>query len=495
MSINTNRCNYFRALCLFGIVLLVCATSADAQRNFSLAEAVQLSQKQSLYFHRAKNAYEKGFWRFQNFKAGLLPEIRLNATTPTFFREIYPITQPDGSIQFRRVTQANNSLGINVIQKVAFTGGALTLGTKLQRTDNFSGDISSYFLAAPLTVSYVQGALLYNEFKWRKKIEPLQFEIAGRSYDEDVEQAALEGVMLFFEALTSQIEVETALGYRANSDTLYEISKERYKLGTVSKSDLLQLELNILKSRNIHNASLIKLESSQRTIKRLLGISMGDSLLFVLPKENPKLKVTFERAIEEARGNRHALLRFRADRLAAEEEIARAKGQNGLQFGVTANIGTQQTASNLISSYKNLQNQQYIGVSLDMPIQDWGYRKSQIRLAKANKELVEVSLQQDEINFEQEIYLQVKQFNQQSEQLLFAQKAETIAKERLKISKDRYLLGKLSVTDLNLAQEESIKSTESYVDELKKFWISYYTLRRLTLFDFATGSLLRRQTP
>jgi outer membrane protein TolC len=65
-----------------------------------------------------------------------------------------------------------------------------------------------------------------------------------------------------------------------------------------------------------------------------------------------------------------------------------------------------------------------------------------------------------------------------------AQKADTIAQRRLEITKQRYLLGKLSTTDLNIALNETIQARQSFVNVLKTYWTSFYTLRRLTLFDF-----------
>jgi outer membrane protein TolC len=54
------------------------------------------------------------------------------------------------------------------------------------------------------------------------------------------------------------------------------------------------------------------------------------------------------------------------------------------------------------------------------------------------------------------------------------------------MSKKSYL-GKITITDLNLAQEEKDKSVVKYLNSLGNFWMDYYTLRRLTLYDFATN--------
>ena len=468
--------------------------SVHAQTTLTLNESVRLAQQQSPYYHRAKNTFERSYWQFQNFKANFRPQIRLSATAPTFYRMINPITQPDGSIEFRRISQANNSLGVNVVQNIGLTGGTLQAGTRLQRTDNFSGNESSYFLSTPFTIAYQQSSLLYNELRWKKQLEPLLYQTAEKAYAEEMEAAALEAATLFLNALVAQADEQIAKTNLANTDTLYLISKERYALGTIARNDILQLELNVLKAKNTWNDARITKEVTSRNLKRILGIPIHDSLSFAIPLVEKRVFADYNKALDEARENRQTVLEFRTRRIQAEQQIAQAKGQNSLQFSLSANIGTQQTAPQFADAYRNLQNQQYIGVTFDLPIQDWGYRKSQIRLSQANRELVEVNVQQDELKFEQEIYLQVLQFNQQYNQLMVTQKADTVARERFNSTKERYLLGKVSVTDLNLALEENVNAGKAYIDALRTYWIAHHTLRRLTLYDFMKNETLYYKT-
>ncbi len=52
------------------------------------------------------------------------------------------------------------------------------------------------------------------------------------------------------------------------------------------------------------------------------------------------------------------------------------------------------------------------------------------------------------------------------------------------ITKARYLIGKISITDLNIAQAEADNSKSNYINTLWIYWRNYYDLRRLTLYDF-----------
>ena len=59
-----------------------------------------------------------------------------------------------------------------------------------------------------------------------------------------------------------------------------------------------------------------------------------------------------------------------------------------------------------------------------------------------------------------------------------------MATKRYDISKKRYILGKISITDLNIALRERDDAFIKYLNSLEGFWRDYFTLRQLTLYDF-----------
>jgi outer membrane protein TolC len=52
----------------------------------------------------------------------------------------------------------------------------------------------------------------------------------------------------------------------------------------------------------------------------------------------------------------------------------------------------------------------------------------------------------------------------------------------------RFKIGKLDVTKLNLARNDLENARRAFINALRKYWISYYQIRQLTLFDFDKGS-------
>jgi outer membrane protein TolC len=105
-------------------------------------------------------------------------------------------------------------------------------------------------------------------------------------------------------------------------------------------------------------------------------------------------------------------------------------------------------------------------------------------MAQSAQEVTRTNVTQSQIDFDENIFLQVMQFNLQDDQVAIASKADTIANLRYEVSKQRFLIGKIDVLDLNVALEEKDVARRGYVQALRNYWNYYYDLRGLTLYDW-----------
>lgn len=451
----------------------------------SLQKSINRAQQQSPSYFRAINLAENRYWNYRQFKASFLPQLNLSGTLPQYSSAIDRVTQPDGTFDFRASEQLFLSSQLSLDQNVAFTGGRVSVSSGLQRTNVYRPIDRLNYFSTPISVSYFQPMLLYNDLKWQQKISPLAYKESIRAYSEDLEDIATETTELYFNALNAAMSQRIAAINVDNNDTIYKISQGRYNLGKIAENDLLQIELNKLNAENTLNQAQLQYEVATQALKRYLGIPTSTELDLGIPTEVPVLDVTLEQALSEARQNRAAVLEFRRRRLEAEQEVAQARGNTNYNLNVRANFGLSSQGQEFNQVYNDpFQQQQSILVGINIPIVDWGQAKAQIRKAKANRDLAQVNIEQDEINFEQEIFLQVMQFNAQYSQLKIAAKADTVAQKRYTVAKQRYLTGKISITDFNIAQAEKDQAKQAYLRALRTFWINYYTLRRLTLYDF-----------
>jgi outer membrane protein TolC len=80
----------------------------------SLSEVVYIAREQSPDALIAKHRFRRSYWEFRSFRAGYLPNMRLDATMPNFNRTIDPITQADGSESYRERTLARYSTNLSL---------------------------------------------------------------------------------------------------------------------------------------------------------------------------------------------------------------------------------------------------------------------------------------------------------------------------------------------------------------------------------------------
>jgi len=144
--------------------------------------------------------------------------------------------------------------------------------------------------------------------------------------------------------------------------------------------------------------------------------------------------------------------------------------------------------SNFESNFQELttrpQDVQTVELGITVPILDWGVAKGRLKMAESNQEIVRTNVEQQQIDFDQKVFLLVAQFNMQFDQVLIAAKSDTVGQKRYDITKARYLIGKISITDLNIAQTEADNSKKSYFNTLWRYWRYFYDIRRTTLYDF-----------
>ncbi|MFP2994376.1 TolC family protein [Spongiivirga sp. MCCC 1A20706] len=475
--------NRMRVLFLF---ISCCIFSLELQsqsQTITLSEAIKVAQKESPDYQAAVNRYQSGYWAYRRYKAGFLPGLRLDATLPNYSERVQRILNDQGQDIFVNQNQAVTDLNLSLRQNVPFTGGVFSVQSRLDRVDIFGDNNSTRYNIVPFSLNYFQNSLFYNPFRWDKKIEPLLYEESKRDFVEKMEDISLRTCRRYFGLLRAQIQLKIAETNLANQDTLYKIAQNRFKIGKIAENELLQLELSLLNAKNSKTNSEINLKQTSQNLARFLRLETEDIELSI-PEKLQDFDVSTQKALEEAQNNRKAVIEFRRRRLQAEKEVARVKGTNRLQINLNANFGISQNGEEFDQLFGNYLRQQSVSLRLGVPIFDWGVSKAERKVAEADLELTNTNIEQDQEAFEQEIYLHTLNWSNQRTFLATAQKAREVAAKRYDISKARFILGKITITDLNLAQQEKDIAAVDYLESLEKFWVDYYTLRRLTLYDF-----------
>ena len=469
----------------FGILL---SGSAALAQQLTLEEAIGVARMQSVEALAARSAFVSSYWAWRSWKASRLPSLNLYGNLASFDRSLRQLQNYEtGELVYTDNYNMQNSIGLSIRQNVGFTGGTLSLYSDLTRIDEFGQERSNTWYTQPITLSYNQPLFAYNEFRWAKQISPKEYEKARRVYVEAMEEVTVKAVDSYFALLVAQKDHELARKNFANTSLLLGIAGERLRIGSTTRDEYLQLELRMLNDSISVNETAVQVREAHMALNSLLGYDAQTEVEPVLEEGLPAIEMDYDLVMEKALANSSFSLGNEIDLLTAESEIARAKAARGYSVEINARFGLSNSATGLRETYRNLVDQEVVGLTFSIPIFDWGMGRGRVKEAEAAAEVVRAQVTQAENDFRRSVFTAVGQFNSQREQCGASRRASRIAEERYGLMTERFRNGTADVTDLNTARTEYDSAAQKYITDLKNYWNYYYTLRKLTLYDFLTG--------
>lgn len=458
------------------------AAPAQEALELTLQQTIRHAQEQSPDAQSARHSFRSSYWNYRYYRANYLPNLTLTSN-PYLDRAINKVTLGDGSVKFVEQNLLASDLTLSLTQNVPWTGGTFFVETSAQRIDLFSDNSHSY-QTSPVNIGYRQSLFGHNSLKWDRRIEPVRYREARKRYVETLELVAAAATQKFFALATAQSNYEIACTNYANADTLYIYARGRYDIGTISENEMLQLEINKLTEETNRMNARIEVDNAMQELRSYLGIQQDVDLKVRIEDFVPDLQIDLNEALLLAAQNSPDIENMQRRRLESESAVAQARANAGLKADIYLRFGLTQTADRWKNAWRNPMDQQYVSLSVSLPILDWGRGKGQVRVAKSNRDLVQTQVEQDKTDFDLNIRKLVKQFNLQAQRVHIAARTDTTAQRRADVARRLYLLGQSTILDLNASITEKDSARRNYVTALYDYWSLYYTLRSLTLYDF-----------
>lgn len=468
-------------------LLLLIITRAEANDNnieLTLSEAISMARTQSVDAVVARGELKSAYWAYRTYQADLLPELSFDGTVPQYNKSYSSYQQDDGSYKFVRNNWFGMNGALNVNQNIWLTGGSLSLTTSL---DYIKADGMKNFMSVPISLTLNQPIFGVNDSKWKRRIEPVKYREAKAAFITATENVTMKTIQYFFNLLLARENVSIAKQNLQNAKRLYDIAEARKKMGQVSESDLLRLKLSLLNAQGTLTDNESSLNSNMFQIKTFLNINDSTDINLVIPEKLPGVTISYSDVLDKALENNSFALNIRRRQLESDYAVAKAKGDLR-SIKLTASVGYSGIGNDQIKyAYDALKNNTIVSVGFSIPILDWGKRRGEVKVAESNREVTESKLRQEQQTFNQDIFLLVEHFNNQSKQLNIATQADSIAQRRYRTSIETFMIGKINTLDLNDAQVNKDEARQKDISELFYYWYYYYQLRSLTLWDFANN--------
>ena len=453
-------------------------------KRLTFDEVISLSEEQSPNALMAKHRFRASYWQYRTFVAQYRPSLTVSGTTPDYsyaYDKVWNSTTE--SYDYIATNTLSNLGSLSLSQNIGFTGGSISLNSDLTVFNDFENETKKY-ITTPVSIGLTQPLFRYNALKWQKKTEPLRYDAAKKTFLANIEAVHQMAVTIFFSLAQAQINKQIAEMNYSNADTLFRIAQGRYNLGTIAEDELLQMQLSYLNAETARKQADMNLRDREIRLRSFLGFNDNIRIELVIPSDIPTLQVSTQEVFDLAMMNNPEMINQQLAVLTAESAVAQARAEKGLNANLTASYGLRDQDPDFNLAYSDPNRQQRVRLGFTMPILDWGLGRGRYKMAQSSLELAKVQSNQAIVDFQQNLYLDVEQFNLQKSQVEIAAKADTVAMKRYEVTKQRFLIGKIAVLDLNDADTRKDQNRRAYLQSLQDYWTFFFNIRNLTLYDF-----------
>lgn len=453
----------------------------------SLTDAINRSVSNSVDAVVARNQYKSSYWGYRTYKAELLPEVTLNSTLPYYSKSYNQFQNTDGTYTYVSNDYSRIDGGLSISQNIPLTGGILSVESSFERLQQYGEGGSTRYMGIPASVTLEQPIFGFNRVKWLQRIEPVKYKEAQQKLIGDMEEVSNTAIQYYFNLLLGQINMEIAQQNLKNSEKLYTIAEAKRKIGQISENDLLQLKVSLLKAESYLTDAQASLNARMFQLRSFLNYGENIILEPVIPQSlADKLPVlSYAQVIALARENNSFTQNVQKRMLEANRDVSQAKADrwNAKLFVSFGMSGQEDTFSRAFNS-NNWRSNQIVNVGIKIPILDWGKGKGKVKIAEAERDVENSRIEKEQMDFNQNVFLRVQNFNSQSKQLELAKETDKIAQQRYNTSIEAFVLGKIDVLNLNDSQSSKDEARRNYIEQMYQLWSYYYQIRSLTLYDF-----------
>ncbi len=386
-------------------------------------------------------------------------------------------------------TNSTESYGLfTVSQPIVLTDARISLQNRFGYMDSYSefNNRTTKSFSNNLSLRLDQPLFTYNRTKLQLKELQLALENAQLNYA--IQLLSLEKLVTqaFFLVYQQQQSLEIANQAYQNMQKSYEVSRNKVDAGISPREEMFQAELNLATTRSDYENKQVSLENAKDDFKVLIGMSLYDDLI-VLPNiavDTVKIDVAF--AIDQGLSNRMELRQRQIDVESTEFDLIRTKAMNEFKGSLGLSVGLFGDNSKLQDIYAtgSSTDNEAVSLSFQIPLWDWGEKKSRIKATQATIEtsrIVLVEEQNDIILGIRKVYRNLTNLQNQIE---IARQSVTNAQLTYDLNLEKYKNGDLTGMDLNIYQNQLSEKQLTYTNSLISYKLELLNLKIQALYDF-----------
>lgn len=391
--------------------------------------------------------------------------------------------------QWTNYKNISSSGTFSIVQPIKATDGTITLSNEFGYANSTTNDNSpeKYFsndillkISQPLLKNYNSNKMGLRQAELELENALLQFAILKLNTENMVSQ-------YFYQVYQAQQSLVIAKEELDNQQKSHNIIKNKVEAGLTAEEELWQAELNLANAESTVNDKEVSLENAKDQLKQYIGLSLNADFNLLANIDVKTIDVKLEDAIAYAIHQRMELRQNEIDIETSRMSLVQTKDDDKINGTVDLSVGLFGNDKNFGQIYDASTDNESVALSFNIPIWDWGARKSRIKIAENTVKSSEISFDQEKVSIELEIRQTYRNLKNLIYQIDIAKKNVENAQKTYELNLEKYENGDLTSMDLSLYQNQLSTQKNSLTSALINYKLGLLNLKIQTLWDFETG--------
>lgn len=469
------------------LILVIAAgvTPARSQESLTLDRALAIAMANSPQIKTYQLNLERRQQLLNAQRAGLKSQfgLTLNPIDYTNQRRFYNFLGDYVTSETKRTSGT-----FSILQPIKWTDGTLTLINEFSWIDSYNEErnLKSKNYNNDLYLRFTQPIFTYN--RTRMQLRQLELDLENAALNYAIQKLYLEYQVTqnFFNVYQQKMRLEIAKDEYNNREQSYQIIKNKVEAGLSRQEDLFQAELNLAESKSAVQNAQVVLENYLDSFKKLIGMSLFADLTVTADISHQPVAIDLQKALDTGLQYR---MELRLRQISVDMEkyaliVASAtnefRGDISLSYGIT---GINSKLRQIYESENQTKNER-LSLELNIPLWDWGQKKSSIKAAEASLKNAELSRDNEKTDIMIEIRNAYRNLKNLVAQIEIADQNLRNAQLTYDINLERYKNGDLTSMDLNLFQNQLSQAKLNKISALINYKIELLNMKVLSLWDF-----------
>jgi len=463
--------------------------------NLDLQSSIELAKEKSKTMLMLQQNLKKASFDMKAATSSFKTHVTMDMILPQYTETISQFVDTAG-ITYYPIRQNTMNGYLTITQPLPTDGSLYIRSGAVSLADYYAKDrlaqiSSSIGLQQPIAAFFG-----YNQLQ-------LGFKQAKLAYDLSLKQLKRAELDLiysisqsFFILLSDHERLNIAMISLGNQQEAYDIAQSKYKAGLIREVDALQMEVDLSEAINNHDLAEVEYNAQNASFKEDLGIDLKDSVIIKSDLSYNQVNVDAEKAVALALENRLELKENEITIELSQMEIKRRKANGRISGNILLNynfIGVDQSnlplpiETSFSNTWQNLNNRRGsfgVGLTLSIPIIDWGENRAKVHSAQSTLELNKIQLDAERIDIERDIRTTVNRLQSSLKRLQLLEKNVIVAEKSFEISRKRYANGDIESQAMALERDRLNNAYTSRLDSYIIYKLLLSDVMRKTFFDF-----------